>query len=246
MKDNFSTQSDQYAKYRPSYPKEIFEYIAELVPARQNAWDCGTGNGQAASYVAGYFENVFASDISAEQLKNAVRKPNIHYSVQAAERTGFPDNYFDLVLIAQAIHWFDFKKFYAEVKRTGVNGGIIMVLGYGLASVSPAVDKIIHRFYFDIVGPYWDKERKYVDENYQTIPFPFEEIKTPLFRNTYQWPLEHFAGYLNTWSAVKHFIKDKAFNPVDIIFEELKAAWEGQNDRDVNFPALMRTGIIKQ
>src|SRR5258706_6836941 len=138
MKDNFSTQSDKYAKYRPAYPDALYEYLLSIVPGRENAWDCGTGNGQIAQVLAQSFDKVFATDISRQQIDNAIIHPRIEYSVQPAEKTSFPDDSFDLVTVAQAIHWFDFQAFYQEVHRTIRNRGVLAVIGYGLIQTYPS------------------------------------------------------------------------------------------------------------
>ena len=132
MKDNFSSHSKAYAQFRPHYPKELFDHLLTFVNSKNTAWDCGTGNGQVAGVLADYFTEVYATDISQQQLNEAVRKNNIHYSVQPAEGTGFTDHRFDLITVAQAIHWFRFDPFYAEAKRTLQPGGLLAVIGYGL------------------------------------------------------------------------------------------------------------------
>jgi ubiquinone/menaquinone biosynthesis C-methylase UbiE len=242
-KDNFSSQSDQYAKYRPGYPAAFFEYLNTILTGTQNAWDCGTGNGQVATVLAKMFDTVYATDISQSQLDNAARADNIIYSVQPAEQTDFPDHHFDLVIVAQAIHWFDFEKFYAEVKRTCKENALLIVIGYGILHVSPEIDAVIGRFYKNVIGPYWDKERRYIDEQYQTIPFPFKEIQMPRFSNTYAWTMEHLIGYLNTWSAVKHFTKQNGTNAVDDLRKEIAAVWM-QDEIEVSFPLLLRVGRV--
>jgi Methyltransferase domain len=244
MKDNFSLQSDKYAKYRPSYPPDFFEYLNTLIPNKQNAWDCGTGNGQVACELAKTFEKVFATDISQAQIDNALQADNIIYSVQPAERTNFQHQQFDLVIIAQAIHWFDFEKFYSEARRTAKENSLICVIGYGLLEISEQIDSIIRNFYKNDIAAYWDKERKYIDENYQTIPFPFTEIQTPKFVNRHQWTLEHLIGYLNTWSAVKHFTREAGYNPVDKVQHEIEKYWNTGGIKEVTFPLLLRIGKI--
>ena len=246
MKDNFSDNSAAYLQYRPSYPDQIFAYLKSVQPDGNTAWDCGTGNGQIAQKLTGGYAKVYATDISQAQTDRARRHPDISYSVQPAEKTNFPDHFFDLIIVGQAVHWFDFDQFYAEVNRTAKENALIVIIGYGRLRVSPEVDRVIDHFYREIIGSYWDKERKYVDENYQTIPFPFEELKFPDYNNNFQWNFDHLMGYLGTWSAVKHYSRDKGANPLSLIERDLKLAWGDMEKRKVTFPVLLRAGKIKK
>ncbi|KGO84980.1 SAM-dependent methyltransferase [Flavobacterium rivuli WB 3.3-2 = DSM 21788] len=241
MKDNFSTQAKAYAQYRPYYPPEMISYIVSLVPHKDTALDVATGNGQVAAALAPYFKEVYGTDISAKQLQNAIPAPNLIYKEGSAEDTGFNNEQFNLVTVAQAIHWFKFDAFYAEVKRILKPDGIFVVMGYGLFSTNPETDVIINHFYKDIIGSYWDPERSYIDENYTTIPFPFKEIEAKKFTNRFTWTFEQLIGYLETWSAVQHYIKQKGTNPVDLICGELQSCWE-KSDKQVTFPLLLRIG----
>ena len=244
MKDNFSSASDLYAKYRPTYPQELFDFIQKHVNNKITAWDCGTGNGQVAYELAKTFQHVYASDISQSQLDHALLANNISYSLQPAENTNYKNNAFDLIVIAQAIHWFDFEKFYQEAKRTAKENAIIAVIGYGRITISKEIDEIISNFYTQIIGPFWDKERKYIDENYATIPFPFQEIEAPKFENKHLWNFNHLIGYLNTWSAVKHFKTKNGFNPIDKLRLELEKHWHNNEEKEITFPILLRLGFI--
>ncbi|TGN29394.1 class I SAM-dependent methyltransferase [Empedobacter tilapiae] len=246
MKDNFSTQSDKYAKYRPSYPKELFDYLNIIVSNKDNAWDCGTGNGQIASILSKTYNNIYATDISQSQIDNAQKTDNILYSVQAAEKTNFNENFFNLIVVAQAIHWFNFDQFYAEVIRTAKKDALLAVIGYGRLRISKEIDHLISNFYINILGKYWDKERKYIDEDYKTIPFPFDEIESPKFENIQQWSLDHLIGYLNTWSAVKHFIKQNNYNPIEQLQTEIEKVWGNDTTKAIHFPILIRIGKIKK
>jgi SAM-dependent methyltransferase len=245
MKDNFSSHAAAYSRYRPDYPKELFEYISSVVSVKEHAWDCGTGNGQAAIELVRFFEKVYATDISQKQIDEAVKANNIFYSVQAAESTRFKSDFFDLIVTAQAIHWFDFDSFYAEVLRTARSGAFICIIGYGLIQTNKQTDQLINRLYSETLKPFWDPERRYIDEHYKTIPFPFEEISTPVFINKLLWTREQLIGYLNTWSAVKHYIREKGHNPVADLEKEIEKNWNADEKHEICFPVLFRMGKIK-
>lgn len=244
MKDNFSTQSALYAQFRPQYPGALFDFLYRQVSRFDAAWDCGTGNGQVAQLLAARFREVFATDISTKQLEKAPPLPNVHYAVEPAEQTSAANASFDLIVVAQAAHWFDFERFYAEVRRTLRPGGLLALIGYSLLRVDEKVDPVLDHFYRDIIGPYWDAERKHVDAHYQSIPFPFKEIESPLFWMEFEWSFEHFMGYLNTWSAVQHYIKQVGGNPVDAIRPEFVDAWGEAVVKQVRFPVFTRLGTI--
>jgi ubiquinone/menaquinone biosynthesis C-methylase UbiE len=246
MKDNFSSASDKYAQYRPVYPQELFEFINSNVIEKEAAWDCGTGNGQVACELAKTFNTVFATDISQSQIDNATQAHNIQYSLQAAEKTNFKNDRFDLIIVAQAIHWFNIAKFYAEVQRTAKPDALLIVVGYGRLEITNEIDYLITDFYQNIIGPFWDKERRYIDEAYQTIPFPFDEIQTPDFAITLTWSLEQLIGYLNTWSAVKHFIKQNNYNPANQLQKDLEQCWGDEEFKPIQFPLFLRVGKIRK
>ncbi len=242
MKDNFSKQSDLYAKFRPSYPKKLFDFLLPLVTEKKCAWDCGTGNGQVAAVLSEYFDEVYATDISAQQINNATKKKNIFYCVENAEETILPGNTFNLITVAQAIHWFDFEKFYQQVNKTLKPEGILAIIGYDLFRINKDIDFLVDEFYKKTTGPYWDKERKHIDAHYTTIPFPFKEIKAPHFFITYTWEINQALGFLNTWSGVQHYIKKNNENPVEKFSIQLKEAWGKALTRKVTFPVFMRVG----
>ena len=246
-KDLFSEHSDIYVKYRPLYPKELYDFILDYVPKKEMALDCGTGNGQAAGILAEYFKKVHATDISEKQIKNAVQKENLIYHICKAEEMPFADDTFDLVTSATAVHWFHFDKFFKEVKRVGNDKSMFACWGYSvLRTNEPELNKLIDKFYTQTVHDYWDAERRYVDEEYRTIPFPFEEIKNPGFSTYLKWDLNILEGYLNTWSAVQHYIRKKNINPVSELMQEIKSKLNEEVELQIIFPVFLRLGIIKK
>jgi SAM-dependent methyltransferase len=243
MKDRFSNHSKQYAVFRPTYPQALYDFILSHVNEKNLAWDCGCGNGQVARDLSNRFKKVEATDVSAKQIENAVPKENILYSVARAEQTLFKDSTFDLITVGQALHWFDIPKFFAEVKRVGKPNGIIAVWGYGLLKINAVIDKSINHFYKEVVGPYWDKERKLVDEQYTKIEFPFKEILSPSFDFSFHWTLDQLHGYLSTWSSVQKFIATHDTNPVDDLIKAIEPHWPSE-ELKVTFPLFLRTGVI--
>lgn len=245
-KDNFSTQAALYAKFRPKYPAELYDFVLTKVKSFETAWDCATGNGQVASHLSTIFQDVFATDISQKQLDNAHQADNIHYSIAQAEKTGFPANTFDLITVGQAIHWFDFERFFQEVHRVAKPEAIFAAWGYGTLTIdNEKANALFQDFYQEQIGEYWDAERRFIDEEYHSITFPFEMIESPKFAMNYQWTLAELEGYLNTWSSVQKYIKIHHENPVDGFIESLKAIYKSSDIFTVNFPVFMKMGIVK-
>lgn len=246
-KDNFSAQAPTYGAFRPHYPEALYRFLYEQILHFNRAWDCGTGNGQVASKLSEKFIQVEATDISQNQLNQAVPKPNISYSLARAEEAIFQDNYFDLITVAQAIHWFDFEAFYPEVIRVAKPGAMLAVWGYGLLQINPEIDVLFFDFYENKIGLYWDAERNLVDEKYASIPFPFAaEIKMPDLEIIVSWTFDQFIGYMNSWSSVQHYIKKHGHNPVDVFAQTIKHLWPGTDIKQVRFPLFGRLAIINK
>ncbi len=238
FKDHFSTQSAGYARHRPHYPAELFAYLAGLA-GRRLAWDCATGNGQAAIALAGHFERVVATDASQAQIDAAIAHPAVSYRVAKAEASGLEDDSVDLVTVGQALHWFDTPRFFAEASRVLVAGGIVAAWCYELCSVSPACDSAVEHLYTGIVGPFWPKERRLIEERYAGIEFPGIELVPPAFEMKSQWTVDDMLGYLRTWSACQRYRRERGEDPVGLIDDELRRAW-GTAPRKVRWPLTAR------
>ncbi|HYO22839.1 MAG TPA: class I SAM-dependent methyltransferase [Flavisolibacter sp.] len=244
-KDLFSAQADLYAKYRPTYPQELFDYILSFVKEKECAWDCATGNGQAANVLASVFSKVEATDLSEQQLKNAVQKENIHYQVSTAEQTPFADNSFDLITIATAYHWFNWRAFFKEATRAGKKDCVVAAWSYHVFyCVDENITKIIGHFYHDIIKQFWDKERKYVDDRYSTVEFDFDPLPAKDFDLVLQWKKEDFLGYLSTWSAVQTYMKQHGNSPLELIEADVNKAWPDDTEKEFHFPLFLRIGRV--
>ena len=247
FRDHFSRQAATYARHRPHYPEPLFEYIAENSAARTMAWDCATGNGQAARGLLRYFDRVIATDASAEQIENAEKNAGIEYRVAAAEKSGLASHSVDTITVAQALHWFDLDPFYTEAARVLKPEGLLAVWCYDFLAVDPAIDAAVNRLYGEILSAYWPFERKIVEDRYQTIPFPFVELPAPTFSMEIEWSLPDLLGYIASWSAVQEYMAAKDADPIDLIRDELTSAWgTPERTRRVTWPLTMRAGRAKQ
>ncbi len=149
FRDHFSGHADRYEAFRPDYPAELFDYLASIAPGHELAWDCATGNGQAALGVAPYFASVIATDASARQIEQARPRENVRYSVSPASDAPTPDASVDMVTVAQALHWFDLPAFYTEVRRVARHDAVLAVWCYEMHSIIPEVDAIVSALYHE-------------------------------------------------------------------------------------------------
>lgn len=240
----FTAQSDAYRAGRPTYDPAFFAWLAQAAPNTALAWDCGCGSGQASVDLARHFRQVIATDINASQLAHAPRQPNIDYRCEPAEGTSLAAASVDLTLVAQALHWFDVERFYAEVRRVSRPGALLAVVSYNLLNITPELDGLIHRLYHDIVGPYWAPERKHVETGYASLPFPFERVDTPPFALEAQWDVQKLVDYLYSWSAVASYRQATGQDPVQALREELHAAWGDAPARAVSWPLTIKLGKV--
>lgn len=225
FKDHFSGHAADYRLFRPTYPPELFAFLAAAAPGRDLAWDCGTGNGQAAAPLADHFARVFATDPSAEQVANATPHPRVEYAVAPAEACPLPDRSASLITVAQALHWFDHARFYAEANRVGRPGAVVAAWSVEFESVGAPVDAVVRRLMTEFVGPYWPPERALVEDGYRSLPFPFARLDAPPFEMTAEWDLAALLGYAETWSCTKRFERAHGFSPVERLRVEFEGAW---------------------
>jgi SAM-dependent methyltransferase len=243
--DLFSQQASTYAAARPSYPDALFQFIVPLAPRRLLAWDCATGNGQAARDLGRYFERVIATDGSVDQIGHAIPAANVEYRVASAESSGLEANSVDLVTVAQALHWFAHDPFFAEVRRVTVTGGVVAAWSYGSCHAGPDVETLLRDLEDNTLGPYWNPERRWVDEGYRTIPFPFVEIPAPTFELRVEWTLRQLDAYLQSWSAVANFRRERGEDPVSPVLERIAGRWgRSERTREVTWPLNIRVGRV--
>jgi SAM-dependent methyltransferase len=243
---HFSSQAKLYAEYRPDYPAELFRFIADAAPSHELAWDCATGNGQAAIGLAKHFERVVATDISSEQIANAKPHDRIDYRVAPAEQSGLASHSADVITITQALHWLDVPRFYEEVRRVAKPHAIFVATVYSdPVLVDPITDEVLQDYNKVIVGPYWPTERKLVGEDYANVPFPFEKLKSPDLKMERDWTLTELAGYLRSWSATVRYVKQNGVDPVIQFEAEMRSIWgDPKQPRSLHWPFTIRAGRV--
>ncbi len=241
FKDHFSIQAEDYSVYRPEYPAELYSWLATLCQEHALAWDCATGNGQAAVALTNQFSYVIGTDASESQIYRAMIYPRVEYEVALAHQSPLKDHSVDLITVAQALHWFDFAAFFKEVERVAKPNGVLAVWCYELHQISPAVDAVIKRYYDEIIGPFWPAERRHIEQAYEDIEFPFTDIKAPKCVMNKQWTLKHLIGYLGTWSATQQYLEKHGEDPRTMILEELQQAWGEDDTKLVTWPVTVKT-----
>jgi SAM-dependent methyltransferase len=241
--DRFAFAAGDYASFRPHYPAALVAWLRQRLPAARRVWDCGTGSGQAAVALASAFPQVVASDPSLSQLAHAEGADRVAYVAMTAEQSALRDGSIDLVTVAQALHWFDRTAFFAEVKRVLAPGGLLAVWSYGVCSIEPSLDEVLHHFHDVTVGPYWSPARRLVESGYAGIEFPFNEERVPAFPMVASWSLAQLGGYLSTWSAVGKYREVTGSDPMPAVMQALAERWgEPGQRRQIQWPLYLRVG----
>jgi SAM-dependent methyltransferase len=227
----FATASAQYSSARPTYPIELYTYLSEIAPAQNSAWDCACGTGQVSQGLSRYFQKIEASDLHTQQLSKAPAISNVRYSRQKAEQTDYPDQCFDLVCVAQALHWFDLDRFFNELDRVLKPRGIFAYWGYGFTSISPDIDPIMAKEIFTPLDPYWSEGNQLLWNHYREVEPPYPIVASPQFSMTIDWTLDEFRNYIQTWSAYKRLLEQEGKDPLPEFRNKIKPHWDDNERR---------------
>jgi SAM-dependent methyltransferase len=245
FKDHFSEHAHSYAKARLTYPPDIFAWLAEIVPHQRVAWDCGTGNGQAAIGLANHFERVLATDASTSQIAYAILHARIEYSVARESQCRLADGDAALVTAFSAVHWFNQKAFFAEAQRVLGHQGVCAIWCLSLLRITPHIDTILDGFHHETLASWWPPERALVDAHYQQIEFPFVELDSPGFCFEKHWTLVRFAKLLRSWSGVLRYQAALGHDPIDPLIEQMLPFW-GNDIRRVTWHLCGRIGRVEK
>lgn len=251
MQNWFEQGGEAYARFRPEYPAELAQYLASIAPSTALAVDVGCGNGQLTRLLASHFDQVWGIDPSADQIAQAAQHPRIQYCCAAAEQLPVAAHSAHLITAAQAAHWFDLPRFYAQVRHIGVAQGVVALISYGVLQLGAQgkqeeeLGRRFSHFYEEEIGPYWPAQRKLVDSGYADLPFPFEELPCPALEIRTMWTLPQLLGYIGTWSAVHQAHQASREDILQRFANDLAYLWaEPEHCRQVRWPIHMRLGKI--
>ncbi len=233
FQDHFSRQSEMYLKARPTYPEELFEYLAGISPNNNLCWDCATGNGQAAVSLASHFIKIIATDGSEKQIANAIKAENIEYRTGTAEVSGLENNSIDLITVATAAHWFKHDLFYEEAQRVIAPNGILAIWTYSEAKISTEIDELMEWFMYTYLYDYWPDGRWYVRNKYETLPFPFESMQTPNFYCRANWNKQQWLNYVQSWSSYNAYVAKHNTDPLEMLLPKLNTLWNENENKPV-------------
>ncbi|MFZ5616782.1 MAG: class I SAM-dependent methyltransferase [Pseudomonadota bacterium] len=153
----FGDVAASYADLRPSYPKELFDFLeSHLEGPRRLAVDLGAGPCKASIDLAVRFERVAAVEADARMLAAAPRAARIDRINCAAEAAAFPAGSVDCVIAATAFHWMEQDVVCAKVAQWLRPGGVFFPFLYGPFFVSGPAEAAFAR-HWALWAPHMDK-----------------------------------------------------------------------------------------
>ena len=239
----FGARADAYASFRPHYPASLFAWLAAQCPERLRALDIACGNGQASYPLREHFKQVLACDASLAQLQAGAAHSGLQLFVAEAQAQPLSSHGLDLIVVAQALHWFATPAFFAEVRRLLKPGGVFCAWCYSLMRIDEELDALIDDFYWSTLAGYWPVGRASVDAGYRNIDNPFAPLDPPASAIEISWTLEQLLGYLSTWSAVQRYEQENGTDPLSKLLPRLCQIWgDAKQPRFVRWPLHFLAG----
>jgi len=237
--DHFSSVAARYAAYRPSYPPALAEALASRCERTELAWDVGCGNGQLSLALADRFARVIATDPSRAQLDEAPAHAHVDYRCEPAETSTLAAASADLVVAAQAAHWFDWPRFVPEVGRVVRPGGLIALVTYFNAELDGEAGALLAAFYAEI-APHWPGGRTHVNNRYRDLVLPWPAVEPPAIHLTARWTRDELFGYVTTWSATARMVAAGGGARLERLGRELTERWPDDEPREIRWPLTIK------
>ncbi len=238
----FEQGGARYAAGRPVYPGKLAFTLEGLVSNHTLAVDVGCGTGQLSVLLAEHFKSVRAFDPSESQLAHARPHPRVSYARAPAEALPIASGSANLITAAQAAHWFDRPRFYAEVRRIAAPGAVLALITYNNAKADTEAMKPIGQLY-QALDPWWRPEREDVETAYARFDFPFDAIPAKGGAIIHDWTFEEMRAYLESWSALRAARADGEDEMINGYLDKARKAW-GEGEIRVRWPITIRAGFV--
>ena len=237
--DHHTAVAAAYAAYRPTYPTALVDALAAACARTELAWDVGCGSGQLSLDLAGRFARVIATDPSQAQLDHAPPHPAIEYRRAPAEASALPDACADLVVAAQAAHWFDWPRFVAEAGRVARPGAVVALVSYGRVELAGTAGAALAAYQAHVAA-YWPPGREHVDNGYRDLVWPWPALPAPAIAMVATWTRDALFGYVTSWSATER--RRAALGPgaLDELADALTVAWPNAEPREIRWPLTLK------
>lgn len=248
--DHFSAVARDYASYRPQYDPSLIRRLGSLAPGRGCAWDVATGSGQVGRLLGAVFDEVIATDASADQLRYAVPHPRVEYRVEPGEAPSLESDSVDLITVAAGMHWLDEPAFYTAVQRVARPGAVLAMFSYGTElAEAPALQAVLEHYHRVVLEPYWPPQYAMIQSRYALLDPPFEVLPWPGSVAFCTADFDGLRGLLRTWSGAAIMHQRTGQDPTRDIAEALQEAWLEtgplEEARRLCWPVFGRVGRVR-
>lgn len=241
MTQHFNRDGAGYDRFRPTYPDDLGRELAQRVAQQGCVLDVGCGTGQLSLSLADHFDRVIACDLAEKQIQNATPHPKVTYHIAGATNLPAQKGEVDVVVAAQAAHWFDLPRFYDEVRRVVRPGGSLALVSYGVPYVEGSFNSIFQQVYWQELHRFWPPERAAVEKGYADLDFPFRESAFPSLFISQSLSISGLIGYMKTWSSYGIALKAGEAKVFEQAFDTLRKYWpEGRENLPFKWPLSVR------
>lgn len=141
----FGQVAEEFQRFRPDYPAEIYAHILRRVPEqhRARAMDLGAGTGMVTGHLIRYFREVISVEPDAQMAaKIAEHYPLAVIRIVPAEECLQAPESVDLITIANALHWMDADRIFANARIWLRRDAVLAIFDRPLPKANPEVDSV--------------------------------------------------------------------------------------------------------